>query len=357
MTVAVLLARAGWQVRVHEQSAALREIGAGVFLKHNARSVLARMGLLEGLMSGGVEILRARVLDADGKLLQERSLQGDLAILDLLRQNLLQSLAAAAVEAGAEIRTGSRVRSATASGDLVLDSGEVASADLAVAADGHRSAVRESVGLTRSFRILAAGATRLLVPRPADDGVAEVREYWSGRRRVGITPCTGTESYVYLTCRNDDVEGAALPVRAAVWAGAFPALAPTLESIGDLAATRTPYSLARARSWRAGRVVLLGDAAHALPPTLGQGAGMTLMNAWTLASVLEERGEIAEALELWETRQRPLVERTQRWAARYSWLSASTPPWMAGGRAALIALLGRTPGFNAYMRAVDSWSA
>lgn len=357
LSVAVLLARGGWRVRVHEQSPTLREIGAGVFLKNNARSVLQRMGLADGLLAGGVELRRASIFDANGRLLQRRQLVGSLTIIDVLRQSLLQSLATAAVEAGVVIETGSRVRGATAHGDLILESGEVATADLVIAADGHRSAVRESLGLTRSFRILAAGATRLLMPRESDNEVPEVREYWSGQRRVGITPCTATAAYVYLTCRNDDVDGAAVPIDSSVWMTAFPALAASLPAIGAIPATRTPYSLARVKSWRCGRVALVGDAAHALPPTLGQGAGMTLMNAWTLALALSAESEVERALELWEQRQRPLVERTQRWATRYSWLSASTPAWMSGGRSLLIALLGRIPGFNDYMRAVDAWSA
>ena len=357
LTASVLLARMGWEVRVHEQSPELREIGAGVFIKHNSQTVLDRMGLLSRIRDEGARIGRARMFDARGRLLQERTLTGDREIVNVLRQSLLKALSEAAIDAGVNIETGSRAVGATPQGELLLATGNAVSADLVIAADGHRSRVRESLGLTRRFRTLNAGATRFLIPRGASEEVAEQREYWSGRRRAGITPCSAIQSYVYLASRNDDSAGVCVPPDFASWRLSFPTLERELSGADTTEATRTPYTLVSVSSWRRGRAVLLGDAAHALPPTLGQGAGMTMMNAWALASALRDEPNVERGLHLWESRQRPLVERTQLWATRYNWLSDSIPDSMAGLRSTLIHVLGAVPSVNRHMRAVDSWSA
>ena len=70
--------------------------------------------------------------------------------------------------------------------------------------------------------------------------------------------------------------------------------------------------------WSAGRVAILGDAAHAMPPNLAQGAGCAMMNALALAVTLDETSNLEQALADWEQRERPLVEHTQFWSSLYS---------------------------------------
>jgi 2-polyprenyl-6-methoxyphenol hydroxylase-like FAD-dependent oxidoreductase len=68
----------------------------------------------------------------------------------------------------------------------------------------------------------------------------------------------------------------------------------------------------RLKTWSAGRVAVLGDAAHALPPNIGQGAGCSMMNALSLAYYLDREKDMATALRVWEHNERPLTEHTQR---------------------------------------------
>jgi len=58
--------------------------------------------------------------------------------------------------------------------------------------------------------------------------------------------------------------------------------------------------------------VILGDAAHALPPNIGQGAGCSMMNALSLAVFLDREPDMAKALAAWERNERPITEHTQR---------------------------------------------
>src|SRR5262245_37815601 len=77
------------------------------------------------------------------------------------------------------------------------------------------------------------------------------------------------------------------------------------------------FQTIRLRRWSRGRVAVLGDAAHAMAPYLAQGAGHAMMNALGLAAALHECPDLPAALDLWERRERPLTEHTQRWTRIY----------------------------------------
>jgi 2-polyprenyl-6-methoxyphenol hydroxylase-like FAD-dependent oxidoreductase len=73
--------------------------------------------------------------------------------------------------------------------------------------------------------------------------------------------------------------------------------------------------------WHCGRVVLIGDAAHAGPPMMAQGGCMAMEDAWVLAEVLREAGSVESALESYRNRRRPRVDWVQQesraWAESY----------------------------------------
>src|SRR5262249_11204954 len=77
------------------------------------------------------------------------------------------------------------------------------------------------------------------------------------------------------------------------------------------------FQTIRLRRWSQGRVAGLGDAAHAMPPYLAQGAGHAMMNALGLAAALQEAPDMDSALAQWERRERPLTGHTQRRARIY----------------------------------------
>ena len=164
LTAGLALAKSGWRVRVHERSAELREIGAGLYLKENSLRVLERLGVFDEVAAHGVRLERMDIhdVDRDRWLIREVS---QLRVYNVVRTALHRTLAQAAVARGAELLTGSTGVHAEPSGRLRLASGESVTADLVVGADGIYSKIRESVRLGRALRILPEGGTRLLVKR------------------------------------------------------------------------------------------------------------------------------------------------------------------------------------------------
>jgi 2-polyprenyl-6-methoxyphenol hydroxylase-like FAD-dependent oxidoreductase len=320
---ATLLARNGWSVRVHERHRELREVGAAIGIKPGAASVLRILGVLDRVSPTIVLTLEER-RDANGRVLQSRRLPGGARFYNPLRQDLVDALRDAAASAGAELRMHSTAVSADPAGTIALGDGTVAEADLVVAADGFRSQLRESLGLEKEARLLSAGTARVLMPRE-DEEPARL-EYWSGKLRIGVAPTSDDLTYVYLNSPNADAAAARTPIDVDLWASRFPGLPRRFfERVHAAGGVRHEYPLVFCRSWVGGRVALVGDAAHALPSTLGIGASIGLVNAYRLVERVTGGGDVEQALLHWDRVRRPATVRTQHSARVYDAVTRFCP--------------------------------
>jgi 2-polyprenyl-6-methoxyphenol hydroxylase-like FAD-dependent oxidoreductase len=354
LTAAILLARAGWTVRVHERADAIREIGAGIFLHNNGLLVLEELGLMGELATRGTRLVRDSMVDWRGRVMQTRSLEATAARRwSFPRQALIEVLHAAAGRLGVEIVTASTIRRAVPDGRLVDARGQEYRADLVVGADGHRSAVRSSLGLTHEERKIPTTSIRFLVPGRDLAPEPTSTEHWSRRRRVAFAAAGDAHTYVYMACPEWDETGSQIPLDTASWSEHFPLLQAHFELLRAQDPFRAHYSWVRARSWSSGRVVLLGDAAHALAPTLGQGSNLAMSNARSLMTYLEGGNDIPAALRAWERAVRPTTDATQRWASYYDRLTKYWPNALSPVRAGVIWAFGASPQLAQRLRRAD----
>ena len=331
LVAAVALAQRGWSVRLHERHSSLRNAGFGITMHANGLRVLDALGAYDDAVSEGVKLAFSELRDEADRLIVRTKF--GMHGYRLSRFRLVSALAARAEEAGVDIRFGSVAVKALPEGKLVLEGGEELAADLVVAADGVNSPLRESLGLARSRTLLSDGAQRLLIPReegdPATGEDNTMIEWWSGTRRIIFGACSPSDIYLALSCRADDGDGRRIPIDLESWTRSFPTLAPLFARIRRDAdwpnILWAQFELIKLDRWSDGRIAVIGDAAHAMPPNLGQGGSCAMMGGLSLGASLEGATDIGEGLRAWEAQERPLIEHTQRWSRLYSVL-AGWPP-------------------------------
>lgn len=348
LTAAAALARRGWTVRLHEREESLRAFGSGIYLWSNGLAVLENLGVRE----------QATADAHHGRWIQTRNHRdnvmsripvnrpGGVEVLTILRERLITSLVDAATHAGVEIVTGSTATRADPDGSLHLADGSRGHADLVVVADGVGSRLRDGLGLLRGRRALGQRCARMLIPRepglvPAADENDYI-EYMSGRRFLLYTPSSATDLYIALVCPTGDTEAIGDPLPVREWIRSFPHAAALIDRLGPVSRW-DDFEWIELRAWSKGKVAVLGDAAHAQPPYLGQGGGCAMMAALGLAhTVTHGTGTLGDRLHAWEARERPLIAHTQRFSFRVGRLNdvADLP------RTALMAVLGRSRAFG-----------
>ena len=343
LAAACALAQRGWRVRVHERGAELRTAGAGIYVYENGLRVLEALGAFDDAVKGASVAHTREVRDERNRVVSTHKWSQVGRVCSIVRQRLIDALAAAARRAGAEIVTGSEAIGATSQGQLCFADGRRVSADLVVGADGVNSTVRDSLALLARRKAMPDGAIRVLLEktdaeRAAGDTGTTI-EYWSGSRRILYTPCSDDEIYVAMTMLDKDAAARATPIDVALWSAAFPHLSGLVGRIGEGRYDR--FELIKLKRWSSGRAAILGDAAHALPPNLGQGGGCAMMNALAMAVHLEHASDVASGLAAWEAAERPLTEHTQRMSVFFGLATTWPAPlqrlfFSLAGRSALI---------------------
>ncbi|MHA5861101.1 2-heptyl-3-hydroxy-4(1H)-quinolone synthase, partial [Pseudomonas aeruginosa] len=227
---------------------------------------------------------------------------------------------------------------------VTLSDGTVHDCSLVVGADGIRSSVRRYVWPEATLRHSGETCWRLVVPHRLED--AELAgEVWGHGKRLGFIQISPREMYVYATLKvrreePEDEEGFVTPQRLAAHYADFDGIGASIARLIPSATTLVHNDLEElaGASWCRGRVVLIGDAAHAMTPNLGQGAAMALEDAFLLARLwcLAPR---AETLILFQQQREARIEfiRKQSWIVGR--LGQWESPWSVWLRNTLVRLV------------------
>ncbi|MEU8975135.1 FAD-dependent monooxygenase [Streptomyces monashensis] len=351
LAAGVALTRIGWQVKVLERAAAFGEVGAGLSLWPNGVRALDALGVGDQVREHALVETRAGIRNMSGRWLSRTDTQelarrfGPVVTMHRARLSgiLRGALPPGALSADTRV---SRVTGAGLRGRRVeVEHGKgVLQADLLVAADGIGSTVRRSLWpQAPAPRYAGYTAWRLVV----DTGrrLLAGGESWGRGERVGIAPLADGRTYLFCVANapegqwNPGNELAEIRRRFGHWHDPIPRL---LAAADEEAVLRHDIcALPPLATFVSGRAVLLGDAAHAMTPNLGQGANQALEDAVTLAACLDTHPGVESALAAYDRHRRP---RTQ-WIARRSQRIGSAAQWHSAPATALRDLLLRlTPG-------------
>jgi 2-polyprenyl-6-methoxyphenol hydroxylase-like FAD-dependent oxidoreductase len=350
LSLARQLTLVGFPVAVLERAPKLATVGAGIIMNPNAMSVLEANGLAPCVRSQSAPYLARETFDHRGQPLATRDYRplyadGRLAVGALLHRAHLQECLHDGLPAKT-VRLDARIVALDANprgARVELDSGEVGTVDVLVGADGIRSSVRQRFFGPTEPVYLGYRSHRFVVPN--HDGLEHFTEFLGRGRRIGLVPIGGGQLYVWTTFNS--------PRESRAWA---------LESAAALRALFADFSDSRARrafaalsstdgvvctdieevqqaTWTRGRVALLGDAAHALTPNMGQGAGMAMEDAVVLADELGQaargRTDIDTALTRYAERRKQRVEtivRLSRQIGEEGQLSGALACWLRNRR-------------------------
>jgi salicylate hydroxylase len=330
LAAALALMRDGWTVRVYEQAGALAEVGAGITISTGAGRALDYLGVGAQVLAASLPIPDiAFVHYRTGELLAGQFNSGAPADLGferprhIHRADLHAILLAAVLARDPEaVLCGKKLTGIDQNAScarLRFADGSSADADMLVAADGARSAVRALLLDDKPPQFAGQVAFRCLIPR------RKAEPFMAGGNAV-VSIGAGRVFNRYLI-RNGDLvnvigisqserwseEGWNIPATIDEFQQEYRSFHPNVAGLISQApqdhlikwglCVRPPIA-----EWSAGRVVLLGDAAHPILPFLGLGAALAIEDGVVLARALKTTSDVATAFRTFQRARIPRVE-------------------------------------------------
>jgi 2-polyprenyl-6-methoxyphenol hydroxylase-like FAD-dependent oxidoreductase len=312
LSATIALRKAGVDVDVVEVNPKWDVYGVGIIQPANAIRALDELGLAERAVEQGFAMQGSRFHDSEGNMLADIPTKPLLGpkyppMNGITRPRLHALFQQAVRDSGANVRLGLTISSLTQTADRVdatftdESRGEY---DLVVGADGINSLVRSLVfGAEHKPEYTGQVCWRYNVPRPGD--LDRLHMFVGVDGKAGFVPLSPELMYVLLI-EKQPAENVMLPddrlaeifrERLGQFGGPVAEVRDTQITDSGKVVYRPVESILVPAPWYNGRVVLIGDAAHATSPHVGQGAAMAMEDAIVLADELTGRQSVPEALE------------------------------------------------------------
>lgn len=333
LSLALALQKEGIPFRVFEQSPQLKAVGAGINLACNAMQVYRKLGLQQEIEAAGHICQQMVVTDrqlqplsvVDIKPFTRQLKVNNVAIHRANLQDILvNSLPSNSIHLDKALvgmqKQHDKIVLQFADGSHILSS-------CIVGADGLRSAVRKLWLGTGEVRDAHQWCWRGVAPTPLPAALQDqLTECWGNGRRIGFTQIDQERTYWFAVHRSDTFSK---DISAETLAGSFV----SFHSIAQTLINATPSQhihvdalsdIAGVKQWYKGQVCLIGDAAHATTPNLGQGACQAIEDAWSLAKLLASH-DPAIAFANWQKIRQAKV----RQIVKTSWMVGNMAHWQS----------------------------
>lgn len=338
-------AQLGWKVRIHERNPELRMFGAGIWLWESGLKTLETIGAFDAAVARARSIREWKIVDHKDRVLMSRLATPTDRLLLPPRADLYQALIDQAIANDVDIVTSSLATGVTADGRVQFENGADAQADLVIVADGAYSRVRESILSTKWMDFGSEAGIRMLIDARPGDGTDTLVEHWNGSWRMIYNPCTEGKNYIFLSAPVNDTGARKIPIDIELWKSKFPHAADLLDRC-EVDSRWDRLVAVRCRKWSEGRVAIIGDAAHAMPPNLGQAANTAFINVMALADIATAQSDVPRALEDWEKAQRSISNHVQNWSYFYGYVLGKWPAPLLSLRSDIVAALSKTEWFD-----------
>jgi 2-polyprenyl-6-methoxyphenol hydroxylase-like FAD-dependent oxidoreductase len=311
MSCAIQMRKAGIAVDLIEIDPTWRSVGAGITITGPTLRALRTVGVLDEVLAAGATWSGAKVHDKAGNLLESVTfppLAEDLpATGGVMRPLLHKILSAKTLAAGVNVRLGvavTELREHGAQLEVSFSDGTSENYDLLVGADGIFSKTRQLIFPEAAGPVFTGQVVyRLVAERPP--GFDRSHFFMGEDCKVGFNPVSATHMYMYLlhpAAANPRIEPEDQPQKLyeamAGFGGFVPQIRETVRTTNAHSVNYRPLEvILHPAPWYRGRVVLIGDSAHATTPHLASGAGMAIEDGIVLTEEIQTRASPEEALQ------------------------------------------------------------
>lgn len=351
LTLAIAMQRKGFKVTVYEGAPLIKPLGAGLALAANAVKGFTEIGISEEVLRAGKIIKTFAIKDQEGNVLSETDSErisarhGVIDNFTIHRADLHQALMSQLKEGTVQLgKTCVDFYQNPTGVTLYFSDGSIAMADYAIASDGIHSLFRKRLIPGSEPRYAGYTCWRAVIDNvPPDFDFNETSETWGPGCRFGIVPLSGRRVY-WFACINAEANDTGMRSfnipELMSYFGDFHPVVPELLRLtrNDQLIWGDIMDLKPLDRFAFDNIVLMGDAAHATTPNMGQGACMAIEDAVVLANCIENYMTPREAFKRFEEKR---IERTTRivnTSRTMGRLAQLEHPWLVELRNALMRL-------------------